>query len=329
MSYKNFILLTFILLLKVNVYSQEKTSLYLEKTGFKKIDIKAKKDTIQIITSSQDSQKPKPTILFLQGSTPMPVIFYRRNNAKTILPFDPKPYLDKYNFVIIARKGVSLVDAFDKDYVIKGPKEYELHNNLKYRTFQADETINYLYKQKWVKKDSIFVVGHSEGSDIGAKVSENNNKMTKLVCMSSNAFSRSSEYVFQTRLKCLSDNNDAVHQSEIDLIYQDFKNIDDNIEIYRNEPEMYNWASYEKYNPYQSLQKFKRPLLVTYGSDDTKSLYNDLLPFLLDKTKLTLKVYPDYDHNYFKKEFDSQGKEIESSYHWDEVFADVVKWIEK
>jgi hypothetical protein len=66
---------------------------------------------------------------------------------------------------------------------------------------------------------------------------------------------------------------------------------------------------------------------VVYGSDDSVALNNDLLPFLIKNKGLTLKVYPDCDHNYFKKEFDKDGKKIEDSYHWDDVFKDITNWL--
>ena len=40
-------------------------------------------------------------------------------------------------------------------------------------------------------------------------------------------------------------------------------------------------------------------------------------------------VYPDLDHNYNKKEIDKDGNELESSYHWDEVFKDIQNWLLK
>ena len=33
------------------------------------------------------------------------------------------------------------------------------------------------------------------------------------------------------------------------------------------------------------------------------------------------------DHNFFKKEFDKEGKPLEDSYHWDRIFKDVVDWL--
>ena len=90
---------------------------------------------------------------------------------------------------------------------------------------------------------------------------------------------------------------------------------------------MYNWASYEKFTSVNSFFKYKNPLLVLYGSNDNKAFNNYLLPFILNKKNLELKIYPDLDHNFYKKEFDKEGKPLEDSYHWDRIFKDVVDWL--
>jgi esterase/lipase len=184
-----------------------------------------------------------------------------------------------------------------------------------------------LYKQDWVDKDSIFVIGHSEGYRIAAKLSEKNKKIAKLVCMSANPFNRTSEEIFKERISGISNNNYSIIQSNINAIIKDYKSIGDNIEKHKNDYELYNWMSYEDSFSYNSLLKFSNPILVTYGSKDLGSLQNDLLLFLLRKKKLTLIVYPNLDHNYFKKEFDKNGKQLEDSYHWDDVFSDIQNWL--
>jgi dienelactone hydrolase len=333
MCFKKYFTIILFAFIKTGSFAQDVQDTYLSKSGFTKVSIKAQNDTIVFITSNNDKKKPKPTVLFLQGSLPLPIVFYNQSVTKTILPFDIKPYSDKFNFVVIARKGIPLVGSFDKDangYLDKNgkvPNLYIANDNLKYREYQAKIVLDFLYKQGWVKKDSIFVVGHSEGYRIAAKLSENNEKIAKLVCMSANPFNRTVEDIFKKRMKCFSSNKDSIAQAQIDISIENYKNIGDNIEEYKKDSELYNWMSYNSELSYGSLLKFSNPILVTYGTDDTGSLQNDLLPFLLPKKNLTLTAYPDLDHNYFKKEFDKDGKPMEDSYHWDEVFKDIVNWL--
>ena len=86
--------------------------------------------------------------------------------------------------------------------------------------------------------------------------------------------------------------------------------------------------SYNSELAFESLKKFSNPILVIYGTNDIAvSAHNDLLPFLLKDNNLTIKAYPDLDHNYFKKNYDKKGNLIDESYHWDDVFRDIANWL--
>lgn len=321
-------------LLTLKFFAQNEEMKYIDQNGLYKINIISKKDTISFLTTNID--KPKPTILFLQGSLAKPILFHDSIGASiTAFPFEIEEYTNKFNFVIISRYGVPIVGSYEKDTngfldkEGKVPAAYIKNDNLKYRTFQAKTVLDYLYKQKWVQKDSIYVIGHSEGYRVAAKLSENNKKISKLVCMSANPFNRIAEYVLKSRIETLFTSSDSLLQKEIEQDLESFKNIPDNIEKYRNEQELYNKMSYNSELSFESLLKFQNPILVTYGTEDLGSLDNDLLPFLLKKKRLTMFVYPDLDHNYYKKEVDKEGNELEGSDHWDYVFKDIQNWLLK
>lgn len=336
MHFKIKLLSIIFFLIHLNLFSQNEEEKYISQNGFYKINIRSKKDTISFLTTNKDKKTAKPTILFLQGSLAKPIIFHDSSGASvTAFPFEIEEYVKKFNFIIIARHGIPIVGSYETDtegYLDKDgkvPVEYIKKDNLKYRTFQAKSVLNYLYKQKWVKKDSIFVIGHSEGYRVAAKLSENNRKISKLVCMSANPFNRIAEYVLKSRIETLSTSSDSLLQKEIEQDIYSFRNIPKNIEEYKNDYEVYNRLSYHSVISYESLLKFKNPILITYGTEDIGSLNNDLLPFLLRKTDLTMFVYPDLDHNYNKREIDKDGKQLESSDYWDSVFEDIQNWLLK
>ncbi|GGF07106.1 hypothetical protein [Flavobacterium limi] len=320
---------------QLNLFSQTDEVKYLKQNGLSKINFISKKDTVCFLTTNIEKKIAKPTILFLQGSLPKPVIFHDSTGASvTAFPFEIEPYLKKFNFIIIPRYGIPLTGSYEKD--INGfrnkdgevPSNYIKNDNLEYRTFQAKTVIDFLYKQKWVQKDSIFVIGHSEGYRVAAKLSENNKKIAKLVCMSANPFNRIAEYVLKSRIETLFTPSDSLLQKEIEKDIDSFKNIG-TIKKYKNDPEKYNSLSYNSVLSYESLLKFPNPILVTYGTEDLGALNNDLLPFLLREKNLTMFVYPDLDHNYVKKQFDKDGNELEGNYCWDTVFNDVQNWLVK
>lgn len=329
-------LLTICCLFSFNLFSQNEENELIKQNGFQKNCIVSKKDTITFLTTNQDKTNPKPTILFLQGSLAKPIIFKDSTGASgTIIPFDIENYLSKFNFVIIQRYGIPLIGSYEKDtegYLDrngKTPSEYVKNDNLKYRTFQAKKVLNYLHKQKWVKRDSIFVIGHSEGYRVAAKLSENNKKIAKLVCMSADPFNRIAEEVMRLRIETLSSKSDSTIQRKINDNIENFKKISKNSKEYQNDIELYNNRSYNRELSYQSLLKFKNPILVTYGTEDFGSLNNDLLPFLLRDKKLTLIAYPDLSHNYNKQEVDKNGNKLETTYHWNTVFKDIQNWLLK
>ncbi|PWB24244.1 hypothetical protein [Flavobacterium sp. HTF] len=331
-QFKRLTVSIFILILSQISISQNKET-YLKKVCYTENFLKTKTDSICFLTTINNSNLPKPTILFIQGSKPLPLIFYDDKEVNTIIPFDIKPYLKKYNFVVIARKGIPLIGSYEKDSNGyrkadgKIPEDYIKNDNLNYRVNQVKSVIAFLHKNNTVKKDSIFVVGHSEGYRVAAKAAENNNKISKLVCMSADPFNRITESILRERIECFKNDDDATSQNKIDKLISEYTNIEKDSKEFKNDIDFNNWASYNRHLSYESFKKFKNPMLIIYGTNDIGSTHNDLLPFLLPYKKITIKAYPDYGHNYEKREFDSNGKELESSYHWDDVFKDVTNWL--
>ncbi|WP_431243755.1 hypothetical protein ACQ9BO_04170 [Flavobacterium sp. P21] len=295
----------FLIIFFSNLNAQNKDEYFVNKANFAEKFIKIKKDTITFLISKSKSIINKPTILFIQGSGPLPIVFYDDKSVNSIIPFSIKEYSDKYNFVIIARKGIPLIGTYDKDatgYLNKQgkiPFEYTRNDNLEYRVWQVKQVLNYLHKN--FNKESIFVIGHSEGYRVASKLSENNRKISKLVCMSADPFNRITENILRERIGCFEKKDDVSSQLEIDKLIDDYKNLSRSKIEYKNSIGFVNWLSYNENFSYESLKKFKNPILIVYGGNDIGSIHNDLLPFLLPKTNITLKAYPNYGHNFEKK----------------------------
>ena len=315
-----------------NAFSQQNDhDMYL--TGFRINTIIAKTDTINFLSSNLKSNVPKPTILFLQGSKAIPIFFKDNKDSFVNIPFSYKNYLNKFNFVIISRRGIPISGNFPKDAsgyldsLSKTPLEFIKYDNLDYRTFQAKKVIDYLHKQKWVKNDSIFVIGHSEGYRIAAKLVSKSNKISKLICMSADPFNRTAEMIFRERINCFNNENDSIPQAKIELMIKEYKDLKFKNKLNKNDYEFYNSMSYEKDISYNNFKNFKKPILLVYGTNDIPATHNDLIPFLLKQNNITIKSFVDYDHNYFKKEFNTKGESIEPSFHWDDVISFCVTWL--
>ena len=292
---------------------------------FKKVNLFSKKDTITFIHSTFN-EKPKPTIVFIQGSLPNPIVLNEDGYKWANLPFDYTKFIKEVNLVLISRKGVDLECNFNElENIQQSPTvEYLKNDNLDYRVFQVEEVLKFLKKQKWVNKENLFLVGHSEGYRVTAKAAERNRKIKKIVCLAADPINRISENIIRLQIENTQMNHDSTRVSKIYKEINDFKNLQ---KFDKGDYDMNNFVSYNENPPYKSFEKFKNPILICYGTNDVRAYNNNLLPLLINKKNLELKIYPDLDHNFYKKEFDKNGNAIEDSYHWDSVFKDVLEWL--
>lgn len=326
--------LFFTLFLYSTTYSQVDSNELIENAGFIKEIIYCKNDTITYLHNKlTDKNSKKPLIVFVQGSKGFPLLFTHERGIGCIMPFNYKDYLVKYNFVIISRKGIPLVGQYDKDGYVDDrgniPLGFKKHDNLDYRSFQLEQVLKVLNKKKWVDKKKIFIIGHSEGYRVVAKVAEKNKYASKLVFMSADPFNRVAEYVVRNRLECFFSDKDSIYQSEIDQSLKDATEMKSEKNVASDDYDLKNWLSYNSSVTYNSLKKVQKPSLIVYGTDDVVSFNNDVLNFLLDRKTFKILALPNLDHNYFKQEFDEHGKPKEKSFHWDDVFKMVVHWLEE
>ena len=294
-------------------------------SDFNKIEIVAKNDTITFIQNTSNKNN-KPTIVFVQGSLPISLILKDNNDLWINLPFDYTKFDKDVNLIIINRKGVPLISEYnDYSKLQNNPSNKYLKNdNLYYRVFQVEEVLKYLKKQKWIEKEKLFIVGHSEGYRVAAKVAERNPKIKKIACLAADPLNRISENIIRLQQENITLENDSLRVLKIYKEINDYKNIK-NFNVMEND--MMNFVSYNENPPINSFKKYKNPLLISYGTNDVRAFNNNLLPLLINKKNLELKIYPDLDHNFIKKEFDNEGNPLEDSYHWDRVFKDVVDWL--
>ena len=294
-------------------------------SDFNKIEIVAKNDTITFIQNTSNKNN-KPTIVFVQGSLPISLILKDNNDLWINLPFDYTKFDKDVNIIIINRKGVPLISEYnDYSKLQNNPSNKYLKNdNLYYRVFQVEEVLKYLKKQKWIEKEKLFIVGHSEGYRVAAKVVERNPKIKKIACLAADPLNRISENIIRLQQENITLENDSLRVLKIYKEIKDYKNLK-NFNVLEND--MMNFVSYNENPPINSFKKYKNPVLISYGTNDVRAFNNNLLPLLINKKNLELKIYPDLDHNFIKKEFDNEGNPLEDSYHWDRVFKDVVDWL--
>lgn len=295
--------------------------------------LKVKNDTINFIKISNKDNKNllKSTIIFVVGSKPSPLILNVNDEKESYqsfyLPFNPYKYLDQFNFILIQRKGCPLTFDYDKinDLTEKKPSNNYIENDhLDYRVFQVNEVLKYIKKNKKEYYNKLFLIGHSEGYKVISKASEENKNIDKIVCLSGHPFSRSCEFVFKNSAENYykPDDKKRIETMEDDINY--YKH------IRKNPKEDYNFFAYNNYNAIKSFEKIKIPVFIGFGSNDIAPSLNLFIPYLLpEKKNITIKPYPDLDHNFINTTYDENGNVINKSFHWDDVFKDIVDWLNK
>lgn len=294
-------------------------------------------DTVGYIQLRADTLTPKPTMLFLQGSLPVPLIVdfeqERGLYRHVLLPFDYAQYLDEYHIVVIAMPHTPILansNQLDGQYCVVTDKAepnsfssaYLRANVLDNYVRRTLTVLRHLQTQPWVDADNIHIVGHSQGAKIAAVVAAEEPSVASVSLLSFNPYGRFDERVRKEResLK-LGRVSPEEYRERTDQLYERWQHI---VEDSTNFMAGNNaWISFSiDYTPF--LLKIEMPVLVAYGTADLSAENCDLLPLKFiraGKNNLTLKPYPNWDHNFF----DPNNRE--SGPNWDLVMNEVVLWI--
>ena len=249
----------------------------------------------------------------------------------TSAPFDLERIPNDYIFVLISKKGVPF--SADKN-TYKASQNFFKNESLNYRVWQGDNVINDL-TNKWVKKpNKIVLIGHSEGSDVVAKLGHKNNKITHVGYWAGGAntqyydFALSIQKEVQSGLKTQEEANKS-----LDRLFTDIKNIENdpnNTEKTWLDNSFRRWSQFTE-PAIDNLLKINKPLFVAVaGKDESVPIESSLLipiEFIRHKKdNLSFKIYPEYNHSFAKP---PTSEKEEWSWEWMNVFEDFMKWVEQ
>ncbi len=300
--------------------------------GFKHYSIETKNDTINYHVYSKGKITSKKNILlFIHGSNSKPFYsFFKKDGKKyrgSTMPFDLQMIPEDYAFVIVSKKGVVFCHDKDEEYQI--PDSYYSGLSLQYRANQIHNVINDITKRLLTKPNKIVVVGHSEGSDVVAKLGTINNKITHIGFWSGGGNSQWYDFPLFVRKDVLSGKiTEEEGIQKIDSLLSKYKDImknkDDLKKTWYGHPYK-RWYHFSE-SPIENLIQIDIPLYVAMGSKDTsvpiESTYLILVEFIRKgKENLTFKVYPNLNHS-----FQKVGKNTFER-HWDNVFTDFLIWL--
>lgn len=301
-----------------------------EDFGYKHLIFDYKKTAVDVIIKSKKGEEniSKPLFLFCQGSLPQPVIKYDEIGLYQIFPFDENDFLNDYHLVIIGKPGIPIISnvKYLKDnyqYLIGNDSVPKIFSNSNYLDFYVDRNdfiIKKLLKEKWVSKSKLVLAGHSEGSTIAAKLALKNKMITHLIYSGGNPYGRILNIL----------QNEIYHDKTYKTI-EYWKDVVMNKETLNyNGGDTYK-ATYDFSEPSaKHLKKLKIPVLISFGTKDWSTQYNDLFyieTIRSNSLNFTFSPYIDLEHNYFP--LDKNGKANHEIYNWEDVGRDWLTWINK
>ncbi|MBV2228063.1 alpha/beta hydrolase [Sphingobacterium mizutaii] len=328
----NKIISILLLLVATLAFGQTKTP---EDFGFRHIIFKYKTDNIDILIKSKKGEEniPKPLFFFCQGSQPKPLIKYHEKDVYGVFPFNPDSLSKKYHLVIVSKPYIPVMADYKAlssnfNYVDSSgifPKGYSDRNLLSYYVPRNIAVIKYLQKQRWVTTTQLVVAGHSEGSTVAAKMAKDYKKITHLIYAGGNPMGRIVSIIGQSRANETDTDSTRLGEEEIKYWEAVVKNKND---MDGSQGDTHK-ATYEfSQPPIKYMEKLKIPVLVSYGTKDWGSPFNDFMrvDFIRQgKSNFTFKAYVGTEHNFFP--LTAENKPNYDIFNWDKVANDWLKWL--
>ncbi len=306
-----------------------------------KFSIFSPTDTIEYIKVGKNRSPSKPTILFLQGSQPKPLIFDLGEVHYINLPFNYKKIIDEFNLIVIAMPHTPVVAPqinLNASYNFipdpNAPKslsqDYLADNYLDHYVDRTQLVLDDLQAKSWVEKDEIHLIGHSQGAKIAAVVAATYPQIKTVTLLGFNPDGRFEEKIRRLRLELKNGKiNPEQYAAKLDGLYGAWKTIiadPKNTSSSFGDPNK-TWVSFSiDYLPY--LLKINIPISVAYGTEDIIAENCDLLPLEFisaGKNNLKLIPYPGLEHNFFEV---TNGLPDYEKPHWDAVLMDVIEWLQ-
>jgi len=349
MNYHKFIIILSLFCCTITTNAQNDIS-KVNKAGFKYFSIKdtlstSYIDSIRFISSGNNYQK-KPVIIFVQGSGNESLIL--EDNKQYFSPIQsliPKEYFNKYIIVQISKPGIPICSHYSESSRLwnnnRGNyKQFVQNDYLDYYVSSTIQVVDFFRSKSFVDTTKIYLIGHSQGASIAAKTANKyQNKISKLVFMSSHIYDRQNQAINNIRKKIDYGILDAkIAQTKIDSVYNNYNRIKEIVEHkdkYFNSDDinyyLYRYDYSFNYDPpIVYLLQCNIPTLFIYGGQDPAVTELDMIPLIYtraNKTNYKVQCYPKYDHNYWLREYDSNGNILTEEYNWPNVFIELEKWL--
>lgn len=337
--YNKFLSVLFIFI-SLAAISQEITA---EKLGFRHYSIASDSlGEINYYISSNDIEKKKPVLLYLDGSGANPLFQYTERGIGSTVVLDFTKLSESYHIVLISKPGVPFIDSvkMNKDVgfpIYEHPQEYKKRLSLEWRVYSAKIVLEQILKDIPVDKKKIAVLGISEGFQVGAKLASIYSDITHSLLFVGNGLNQFYDFIIQHRTNAQSGKiSEQEAQENIDSLLSRVK------DIYANptatDKEWYGhtylrWASFTRNNPTENILSMNTPIYIAVASKDqnTTALGTDYLyleSIQRKKNNISYNVYP-YDHSFREIITDEKGTIISVENHMDRIINKGLKWLDE
>lgn len=301
--------------------------------GYRHVQMRYKGDTVHILVRSKKGEelKRKPVFLFVQGSLPTPVILYDEKGAFPMLPFETDTLLTRYHLLVISKPGVPLAADLktltpNHEYLDPRtgavPLAYCQRNYLEYYVNRDAAVLRYLARQPWVDAHDITAMGHSEGSNVVARLARHPGPLRRVVYLSGSPLGRMLTVIAGNRQDADSvgaENNFAYWRQVVAAPKQNNCLGDTHLLVS---------SLSSTQTPLDDFKHSRIPVFVGYGTRDRSALLEDYMRLEMiraGKTNLTFRAYPELEHNFFGF---TNGQIDHKKWNWDRVAHDFFSWMQ-
>lgn len=252
-------------------------------------------------------------------------------SLNTSVPFDLDRIPKEYVFVLISKKGV----PFSTDRKSYQPSaNFYKNESLDYRVWQGDNVINDITKKYIKKPKKIVLIGHSEGSNVVAKLGIKNKKITHIGYWAGGA--NTQYYDFALFIQKEVQSGQKTHSEaalSLDSLFTDIKNIEQDP---NNAEKQWLGNPYRRWSQFtepaiDNLLKIDKPLFIAVaGKDESVPIESSLLipiEFIRHKkNNLTFKIYPELNHSFA---IAPQNENEDWNWKFMDVFQEFITWVEQ
>ena len=312
----------------------------------------AEDDSIRFVRFDTCSIK-KPIFIFIQGSIPTPIVVDYGDALKNIgydtpyyLPYGS--FLDSllladfhiieisqpYTPVVAPKENIDRHFAYYPNGLENGfDRNYRLSHQANIYVDRINRVVDFLAKQSWVAKDSIYLYGHSQGAYIAPLVASQNKHVAAIGISGLGPLGGTLTDVLENRILAL--RGDFSEDEALLLNRQEYSNwlyCRDSTDLATIDKIQGDLPStYLSFAPSQMelLANLKQPVFCAYGTKDMSAITCDWLPLYFithHKENYQIIVYKGRGHNF---EMINNGEENRNTsiVTWQEVTRSFVDFI--